>query len=225
MHSCSYKFIVCLFLCIIFTSPANSTEIKCNGFEFVKGQKGFLTSNAVNLRNSPNLKSKIATILPLGADIEITNTNEKCLNIGGNKGYWLEIKATVDPENVNAQSEKNIGKFNGWIFSSFVVVKEMFQKVTRWNEFKSYNVEYGDLRIEFKIDKKGSIKKYNHNTYDGDGNVPSTKYTGESHLYQYKNYFYISYNKVIRYGKGKYCNIDSYKLSENFCYGENSIKK
>ncbi len=225
MHSSLCNFIVLSFLCFFFFSTANSNEVGCIGFKFEKGQKGFLISNGVNLRNSSNLKSEIVTLLPLGADVEITSIDEECLNIGGNNGFWLEVSATVDPENVNAHSEKNIGKFNGWIFSSFVVVKEMFQKVNRWNEFNSYNVEYGDSRHEYRIDKEGRIKKYHHDTYDGDGNVPSTKFSGESHLYQYKNYFYISYNKVIRYGKSKYCNIDLYNLSENSCYGENYIEK
>jgi hypothetical protein len=220
-----YKFMFCSFLFIFFTSSAYSSEIECNGFKFEKGQKGFLISNDINLRNSPNLKSNKVSTLPFGADIEITSIDKECLNIGGNKGFWLEVDATVKPKNVNARSEKNIGKFNGWIFSSFVVVKEMFQKVNRWNEFKSYNVEYGDSRHEYRIDKEGSIKSYHHDTYDGDGNVPSTNFSHESHLYQYKNYFYISYNKVIRYGKSKYCNLDSYNLSENSCYGENYIEK
>ncbi len=192
--------IIMLFLATACSKSGNSStdvevpkiEKGCLSGQCVKGQFEtayqrftMVTGNVVNLRNRPDVMSKVLAQLPATRKVTVLYVKPEETTIGGIKGKWTFVQDTA---NIVMQ---------GWVFDHFLAYTHNFTQPERW-KIKEIRTLLGGRLIVYKCSPDGRFKvTQNEMMFKRDGNNLPEKASGE--ILQYKNIIWLKKDKPDDY--------------------------
>ena len=167
-------------------------EKGCLSGQCVKGQFEtayqrfvLITGNVVNLRNRPDVTSKVLVQLPATRKVTVLYVKPEETTIGGIKGRWTFIR---DASDINLQ---------GWVFDHFLAFPGNFTKPDHW-KFREIRTVLGGRLIVYRCAPDGTYKVVqNEMMFKKDGKNLAEKASGE--ILQYKNVVWLKKDKPDDY--------------------------
>jgi hypothetical protein len=136
--------------------------------------------NNVNVREKPDIKSKVITKLKIADRVKMIKKSNYQYNNGNIIGNWVFID--TNQYNNNERNET----YKGWVLDYYLVGNDQFKVV---NEFYKLKLEgyYGDYYICYEFNRDGSYKQKYYDMYIDRQKKDVKFYNGI--LYGYKNIF------------------------------------
>jgi hypothetical protein len=138
--------------------------------------------NNLNLREEPNLKSKILCQLYIGEYVEILKIDKNIIKIDNNTGRWVYVKTF----------RKN-DKPNGWLFDYYLAYEDRFRKVTDWS-YKHISKCSGDYCPTYRFNNNGTFIVKFWQYYDKTTNDNKIKESCEKSGGKYSNDHFCHFN-------------------------------
>lgn len=169
-----------------------SIEKGCLSGQCVKGQFettyqrfALVTGNVVNLRNRPEVTSKVLAQLPASRKITVLYVKQEEITIGGIKGRWAFVRDTAD---ITLQ---------GWVFDHFLAFPRSFTQPDRW-KIREIRTVLGGRLIVYKCTPDATYRVVqNEMMFKKDGKNLAEKASGE--ILQYKNVVWMKKDKPDDY--------------------------
>lgn len=96
-----------------------------------------VSKSGLNLRDAPNLKAKVKTVIPFLSTGTVTSVNQTIETIQGRTGYWLQV----------SYKDKM-----GWLFSGFVLTGESDEATNlRIEKFEVRQAKFEEISINDQI--------------------------------------------------------------------------
>lgn len=149
-------------------------EKGCLSGQCVKGQFetsyqrfALVNGNGVNLRNRPDMSSRVLAKLPVTRKITVLHIMTGEVTIGGLKGHWAFVR---DASNLHLQ---------GWIFDRFVGYRDSFKKISSW-KLREVRMILGGRLTVYRCTPDGRFEvTQNEMIYKKDGARRREKISGE----------------------------------------------
>jgi hypothetical protein len=167
-------------------------EKGCLSGQCVKGQFEtayqrfvLVTGNVVNLRNRPEVTSKVLAQLPVSRKVTVLYLKPEETTIGGIKGKWAFVQDTAE---INLQ---------GWVFDHFLAFTHNFTQPERW-KIREIRTVLGGRLVVYKCTPDGSYRvTQNELMFKKDGKNLPEKASGE--ILQCKNIIWLKKDKPDDY--------------------------
>ena len=129
-----------LFILILLITSLNAEEIKVN-------QQSFINEDSINLREKPDVSSKILTSLNRFSKVKILNIDPKIVQIKKWKGRWIKV-----------QAERSIGfVLDIFLMKNHKSIEELISRDSYW-EVDSYVYEIGKMGAVGDNDTQGELR-------------------------------------------------------------------
>ncbi len=136
-----------------------------------------VTGNVVNLRNRPDVTSKVLAQLPVSRKVTVLYVRPDEITIGGMKGKWAFVQDTAD---ITLQ---------GWVFDHFLAFAESFTQPEQW-KIREIRTVLGGRLIVYKCAPDATYRvTQNEMMFKRDGKNMAEKATGR--ILQCKNVVWL----------------------------------
>lgn len=167
-------------------------EKGCLSGQCVKGQFettyqrfALVTGNGVNLRNRPDVASRVLVQLPATKKVTILYIKADVEKIGALTGKWAFVR---DSANINLQ---------GWVFNHFLAMPDSFTRPDKW-KFREIRTVLGGRLIVYKCTPDGRFNVVqNEMMFKKDGKSKAEKPSGE--ILQCNNVVWLKKDKADDY--------------------------
>lgn len=144
-----------------------------------------ITGNVVNLRNRPDVTSRVLAQLPVSRKVTVLFVKPEETTIGGMKGKWAFVSDTTD---ITLQ---------GWVFDHFLAFPHSFSQPDRW-KIREIRTVLGGRLIVYKCTPDGTYRvTQNEMMFKRDGNNLPEKASGE--ILQCKNIIWLKKDRPDDY--------------------------
>src|SRR4030042_4584150 len=99
-------------------------------------ERAGVAGNNINVREKPEINSKVIAQLSLGYDVTVLNKKKSKVTFDGKDGYWVFVDTGLCQENCKTTKK-------GWVFDYYLAYDNKFIKVTNW-KYKSFSMCAGD---------------------------------------------------------------------------------